>query len=115
MQILKLFFGGEIPGDDPNKREKHKDSVTSLAIAGIAKELGKLQQVISTVVDDHHQGSYPGEVGSPGEHDQADGGVVMDEHLPEILPLDIKELADGQGPVEGQFQHVVPPDIIVHL
>ena len=66
-------------------------------------------------MDDHHQGSYPGEVGCPGEHDQADGGVVMDKHLPEILPLDIKELADGQGPVEGQFQHIVPPDIIVHL
>ena len=56
--------------------------------------------MICTVMDDHDQGAYPGEVGSPGEHDQADGGVVVEEHLPEIFPLHIKELTEGQGPVE---------------
>ena len=40
---------------------------------------------------------------------------MVDEHLPEVLPPDIKELCDGQGPVEGQLQHVVPPDPLVHL
>ena len=34
----------------------------------------------------------------------------MYKHLPEVLPLDIKELADGQGHVEGQLHHVVVPD-----
>ena len=66
-------------------------------------------------MDDHHQGAYPGEVGCPGEHHQEDGSVVVDEHLPEVFPLDIKELTDGQGPLEGQLQHVVQPHILVHL
>ena len=51
-------------------------------------------------MDDHDQGAYSGEVGCPGEHDQADGGVVVEEHLPEIFPLHIKELTEGQRPVE---------------
>ena len=45
-------------------------------------------------MEDHHQGAYPGEVGCPGEHDQGDGGDVVDQHLPKVFPLHIKELAD---------------------
>ena len=40
---------------------------------------------------------------------------MVDEHLPEVLPPDIKELCDDQGPVEGQLHHVVQPDVLVHL
>ena len=36
---------------------------------------------------------YPGEVGGPGEGDEENCGVVVYEHLPEVLPLHIKELA----------------------
>ena len=86
----------KIPGDDPNNGEDHKDSITSFPIAGVPKHLGQLQQVVGTVVDNHHQRPYPSEVGCPGEHQEGDGGVVVDEHFPEVLPLNIKELADGQ-------------------
>ena len=59
-------------------------------------------------------GKLPGEVSGPGEHHEEDGGVVMDEHLPEVLPLHVEELADGEGPVEGELQHVVAPDVPRH-
>ena len=52
---------------------------------------------------------------SPGEHHQQDGGVVVDEHLPEIFSLHIEELAEGERPVESHLHHVVEPDISGHL
>ena len=60
---MVVTLDGDIPGDDPNNGEDHKDSITSLAIAGVAKQFCKLKQVVSAVMDDHHQGSYPGKVG----------------------------------------------------
>ena len=36
---------------------------------------------------------YPGEMGGPGECDEENCGVVVNEHLPEVLPLHVKELA----------------------
>ena len=54
-------------------------------------------------------------MGGPGEHHQGNGGVVVDEHTPEVLSLDIKELTDRQGPVEGQLHHVVQPDVKINL
>ena len=32
-------------------------------------------------------------MGGPGERDEENCGVVMNEHLPEVLPLHVKELA----------------------
>ena len=32
-------------------------------------------------------------MGGPGECDEENCGVVMNEHLPEVLPLNVKELA----------------------
>ena len=61
------------------------------------------------------QGPHAGEVGGPGEHHQGNGCVVVDEHLPEVLPFYIKELTDDQRPVEGQLHHVVQPDVWVNL
>ena len=84
----------KIPGDDPNNGEQYKDSITSFPKSSVPKHLGELQQVVRTVVDNQHQGSYPGEVCCPGEHHEKDGSVMVDEHLPEVFPLDIKELAD---------------------
>ena len=52
----------------------------------------------------------PGEVTRPGEREEGDGGHVVDEHLYEVLPLDIEPLRDGEGPVEDELDHVVPPD-----
>ena len=34
----------------------------------------------------------------------------MDKHLYEVLPLDIRELGEGEGPVERELHHVVPPN-----
>ena len=92
--IIFVTIDENVPGDDPNNGEDHKDSITSLAIAGVSKQFCKLKQVVSAVMDEHHQGSYSGEVGWPGEHHESNGGVVMYEHLPEVFPLNIKELAD---------------------
>ena len=47
----------------------------------------------------------------PGEHHEEDGGVVVDEHLPEVLPLHVEELTEGERPVEGHLDHVVEPDV----
>jgi len=71
--------------------------------------------MVRTVVNNQHKGPDPGEVCSPGEHHECDCGVVVDEHLPEVLAFNIEELGDGEGPVEGQLHHVVHPDISVHL
>ena len=35
---------------------------------------------------------------------------MVDEHLCEVLPLHVRPLGDGEGPVEGELHHVVPPD-----
>jgi hypothetical protein len=40
---------------------------------------------------------------------------VMNEHLHKVFPLHIKELGDGEGPVEGEGEHVVPPHVRVQL
>ena len=54
--------------------------------------------------------NQPGEIAGPWEGEEGDGGDVVDEHLCEVLPLDIKPLGYGERPVEGQLYHVVPPD-----
>ena len=56
----------------------------------------------------------PGEVAGPGEGEEGDGGDVVDEHLHKVLPLHVEELHDGEGPVEGELEHVVPPDTGLH-
>ena len=35
---------------------------------------------------------------------------MVDKHLNKILSFNIKELRNWQGPVEGELDHVVPPD-----
>ena len=57
--------------------------------------------MVGTIMDYKDEGANPSEVGSPAKHHECDGGVVMNKHLPEILPLDIKKLADAETPVEG--------------
>jgi hypothetical protein len=43
-------------------------------------------------VDSEDQCSNSGQVASPGESHQGNGGHVMDEHLPEVFPFDIEKL-----------------------
>ena len=54
--------------------------------------------------------NQPGEIAGPWEGEEGDGGDVVDEHLCEVLPLHVRPLGDGEGPVEGELDHVVPPD-----
>ena len=70
-----------------------------------------LQEDISDVVNDEHKGPDSGEVARPAESHERDGGHVMDEHLPEVLPLHVEELRNAERPVEAQLDHVVPPDV----
>ena len=62
-------------------------------------------------MDDEDEGSNPNEVCGPAKSYESDGGLMVDEHLPEIFSLHIKKLAEGKGPVESHLHHVVEPDI----
>ena len=66
-------------------------------------------------MDDEDEGSDPDEVCGPAEPYESDGGLMVDEHLPEIFSLHIEELAEGKRPVESHLDHVVEPDISRHL
>ncbi len=57
----------------------------------------------------------PEKIAGPGEGEKGDGGDVMNEHLHKVFPLHVKELGDGEGPVEGEGEHVVPPHVRVQL
>ena len=104
-----------LPRDDPDWSEDHENSLTGFGVVCISEKLGQLEQGVPDIMDNEDEGAHPDKVGGPGEHDQANGGLVVDEHLPEVFPLDIKELADGEGPVECHLQHVVQPDISGNL
>jgi len=80
--------------DDPSNSKEAEKDVTAVLEAGVLQKFGKLQQVVGAVVHQNYQGAHPGEVSCPGEGDEGDGGVVVDEHLPEVLALHVKELAD---------------------
>ena len=45
-------------------------------------------------MDDEDEAADPVGVGGPREHHQGDGRVVVDEHLPEVLPPHVEELAE---------------------
>lgn len=99
------------PWYDPGRGEDDQHGLAGAVVVSVAEELGHLEQGVAAVVHDHDEGPHPHEVGRPGEHDEGDGGLVVDEHLPEVFPLHIEELAEAQGPVERQLQHVVKPHI----
>ena len=39
---------------------------------------------------------------------------MVDKHLDKVFPLDVEELGDGERPVEGELNHVVPPHLPGH-
>ena len=45
------------PGDHPDQGEDGKDGITSPLVVDVAEHLGQLQQRVSHVVKDHHEGS----------------------------------------------------------
>ena len=51
-----------------------------------------LKKDICTIVNGEDQCSNSGQVTGPGESHQGNGSHVMDEHLPEVLPFDVKKL-----------------------
>ena len=111
VQMTRGHVTRDSPWYDPGRGEDDQHGLAGAVVVGVAEELGHLEQGVAAVVHDHHEGPHPHEVGRPGEHDQGDGGLVVDEHLPEVFPLHIEELAEAQGPVERQLQHVVKPHI----
>ena len=52
----------------------------------------------------------PEHLRGPAECQQGQRRQVVDEHLCEVLPLNVRELCEKQGPVEGHLEHVVPPN-----
>ena len=80
-------------------------------IVGISRHLGQLHPVVRHVVDQNDQGANPVHLSGPAEREEGEGGQVVDEHLHEVLPLDIRELGEEEGPVESHFKHVVPPNL----
>ena len=104
-----------LPGYHPDRCEDDQNSLAGPAVLGVSEELGQFQQRVATVVDDEDKSSDPDKVSGPAEANEGDGGLVVDEHLPEIFSLHIEELTEGEGPVESHLHHVVEPDIIGHL
>lgn len=51
------------------------------------------------------------EVSQQAEVEQHERDDVVDEHLPEVFALDVCELWDQEGVVEGDFYRVVEVDI----
>ena len=112
-----------LPGYHPDGCEDDQHRLAGPAVLGVPQQLGQLQQRISAVVDDEDESSYSDEMSCPAEHNEGDGGLVVDEHLPEVLDahqvqcqllvsylsLHVKELSKEKGPVERHLQHVVPP------
>lgn len=70
-----------------------------------------LKENVSTIMNQKHQCSNAMEVAHPWECHKAYCGYVMYKHLPEILPLNIKELWYGQWPIKCQWEHVIPPAV----
>ncbi len=58
-----------------------------------------LEKYVGYVVNDEDERADPGEVAGPGEAHEGNGGQVMNEHLPEVLPLHVEKLGDHQRPV----------------
>ena len=82
------------PGDHPCDGKEDKNGVARFLVSRVPEHLGQLQQVVGAVVHDQHQRPDPVRVGRPAEHHQRDRCVVVDEHLPEILPTHVKKLAE---------------------
>lgn len=61
-----------------------------------------------------NKGADSSQVPDPRKAHQDNSSYMMDEHLPEVLSLDVKELGETQGPVKSHGNHVVPPDIVAH-
>ena len=59
-----------------------------------------LKEDISNIMDSKNKRSHAGQVASPRKSHECDCGDVMDEHLPEVLSPDIKELRNAKRPEE---------------
>lgn len=54
------------------------------------------------------------QIAHPTQRQQQQRDHMMNEHLPEVLALNVAELRHRQRPVERHGNHVIPPDVIVH-
>ena len=79
-------------------------------ISGIFEQLGQLHPVVGKVVDHKNKGAHPMHLVAPAEGEKSQGGNVMDEHLPKVFSLHVRELGEQHGPVKGHLEHVVPPN-----
>ena len=70
----------------------------------------EVRKRIDKSIREFYRSLTPGEVACPGEGEEGDGCDVVDEHFHKILSPHISELRNGEGPVEGELYHVVPPD-----
>lgn len=101
------------PGGDPGDGEQAEHDIAGLLQVRVLQELRRLQQNVTAVVHQQHQRADAMQVADPTERNQHQGQDVMDEHLPEVLSLVVDELGEGQRPIEGHRDHVVPPDVVV--
>lgn len=79
----------------------------------IANKGTYLKEDVCTVVHDQDEGADAVQIAHPAERQQQQRDYVVDEHLPEVLALDVEELGEGQRPVEGHRDHVIPPDVVL--
>jgi len=97
------------PGENPSNNKNSKDDITGSVQLGVVEHLGKLEEDIREVVYKKDQSSTPGEIAGPRERQESYGGQVVDEHFYKVFSSDVKELGEGERPVEGQLEHIVPP------
>ena len=64
-------------------------------------------------MDQDDQGANSVHLCGPAEGEEGEGGEVVDEHLSEVFPLDIRELGEEERPVESHLYHVVTPNLIL--
>ena len=86
---------------NPGEGKADEQEVAGLLEVCVLAHLAGFEENVSTVVNCKDQSSDPGQVASPRERHQRNGSHVMDEHLPEVLSLDVEELADAERPVEA--------------
>ena len=97
-------------GDDPQGGENAEADAADEVVVGVFCDFRRFEEDVAAVVHHEHQRAHPTGARQPREGDEEDGGDVVHEHLPEVFAFYVEELAEEEGHVEGEGDHVVPPE-----
>jgi hypothetical protein len=107
--LLRLEDAGEDesrehhePSDDPSEGEDSEHDIACVLKFRILQSFRSFHKNVSAVMHHEDKRANSVNVADPAEGDQHESDDVMDEHLPEVLPLVVSELRKRQRPVERQ-------------